>query len=108
MGHPIFFGREQESEKLLRYVTVYRGVLLYGVSGTGKSSLVNAGFIPKVMAEGFAPERIRVQPRPGEEIIVERIPKTLISIFKRAARERKSPGLIADTMAKEHLKTAHG
>ena len=76
VDHPIFFGREQESEKLLRYVTVYRGVLLYGVSGAGKSSLVNAGFIPKVMAEGFAPERIRVQPRRGEEIIVERIPKT--------------------------------
>ncbi len=76
LDHPIFSGREQESEKLLRYVTIYRGVLLYGASGAGKSSLVNAGFIPRAITEGFRPERIRLQPRPGQEVIVERIPQT--------------------------------
>ncbi len=76
LDHPIFSGREQESEKLLRYITIYRGVLLYGASGAGKSSLVNAGFIPRAIAEGFRPERIRLQPRPGQEVIVERIPRT--------------------------------
>jgi hypothetical protein len=69
----IFFAREAEAQKLLRYVTIYRGVLLYGDSGSGKSSLVNAGFIPLALEEGFTPDRLRVQPVPGEEIIVERI-----------------------------------
>lgn len=69
----IFFARDVEAQKLLRYVTIYRGVLLYGDSGSGKSSLINAGFIPLVIMEGFTPDRLRVQPVPGEEIIVERI-----------------------------------
>jgi WD40 repeat protein len=48
-------------------------VLLYGDSGSGKSSLVNAGLIPEAMRLGFAPERLRVQPRATEELVVERI-----------------------------------
>jgi len=32
---------------------VYRGVLLYGDSGNGKSSLINAGLLPDVAALGF-------------------------------------------------------
>jgi hypothetical protein len=73
VDQPIFFAREEETRRLLRYVSVYRGVLFYGESGCGKSSLVNAGFIPAVIAEGFTPDRLRVQPKPGEEIVVERI-----------------------------------
>jgi WD40 repeat protein len=52
---------------------VYRGVLLYGDSGSGKSSVLNAGLIPEAIRLGFAPERLRVQPRAGEELVVERI-----------------------------------
>ena len=73
VDRPIFFAREEETGRLLRYVAVYRGVLFYGGSGSGKSSLVNAGFIPAAIEEGFTPDRLRVQPRPGEEIVVERI-----------------------------------
>lgn len=69
----IFFGREEETEKLLRSITIYRGVLLFGDSGVGKSSLINAGFIPKALAHDFEPERIRVQPRPRQEIVIERL-----------------------------------
>ena len=54
-------------------VSVYRGVLLYGDSGSGKSSLVNAGLIPEVIRLGFAPERLRMQPRASEELVIERI-----------------------------------
>ena len=54
-------------------VSVYRGVLLYGDSGSGKSSLVNAGLIPEAMRLGFAPERLRMQPRASEELVIERI-----------------------------------
>lgn len=74
--HPIFFARDVETRELLRLVIVYRGVLLYGDSGAGKSSLVNAGLIPAAAAEGFRADRIRVRPRRGEELVVERIPST--------------------------------
>jgi WD40 repeat protein len=58
---------------LASLVSVYRGVLLYGDSGSGKSSLVNAGLIPEAIRLGFAPERLRVQPRTADELVIERI-----------------------------------
>src|SRR5258708_39582611 len=69
----IFFARQSDVLKLVRAVVIYRGVLLFGASGTGKSSLINAGLIPAILGEGYCPERIRLQPRPGQELIVERI-----------------------------------
>jgi WD40 repeat protein len=69
----IFFAREQEAERLTSLVSVYRGVMLHGASGTGKSSLVNAGLLPRAVQHGFQPERVRVQPRRGGELVVERI-----------------------------------
>jgi hypothetical protein len=52
---------------------VYRGVFLYGDSGNGKSSLINAGLLPQARRLGFEPVRVRVQPRAGEEIVIEQI-----------------------------------
>lgn len=69
----IFFGREVETRALSRLVVMYRGVLLYSDSGAGKSSLLNAGLVPVMKKEGYGPERIRVQPKTGEEFIVERV-----------------------------------
>ncbi len=70
----IFFARKDESLNLLRYITIYRGVFLYGESGAGKSSLVEAGVLADVISDGLQPERIRVQPRAAQELVVERIP----------------------------------
>jgi putative ribosome biogenesis GTPase RsgA len=47
--------------------------MLYGDSGSGKSSLINAGLVPEAIRLGFTPERLRVQPRSSEEIVGERI-----------------------------------
>ncbi|HUR85202.1 MAG TPA: WD40 repeat domain-containing protein [Solirubrobacteraceae bacterium] len=71
--HAIFFAREDETRRLSSLVAVYRGVMLYGDSGTGKSSLINAGLLPDAEELGFTFERLRVQPRAGEEIVLERI-----------------------------------
>jgi hypothetical protein len=73
VDHPIFFARQTETLELLRSVVIYKGVLLFGSSGAGKSSLINADLIPEIMAQGFSADRIRVQNSLDEEIIVERI-----------------------------------
>jgi hypothetical protein len=73
VDHPIFFARREETRKLQRLLIIYRGVLLYGDSGAGKSSLVNGGLIPAALEEGFIPDRIRLQAKRGQEIVVERI-----------------------------------
>jgi len=84
----VFFARETEALRLIRMIVIHRGVLLYSESGVGKSSLINSRLLPLAIEEGYNPERIRVQPRSGEEIIVERIstevdghPPFLPSIF---------------------------
>jgi WD40 repeat protein len=50
--------------------------MLYGATGAGKSSLINAGLLPRAVELGFQPERVRVQPRAGEALVVERISTT--------------------------------
>jgi WD40 repeat protein len=62
-----------ETRLLASLVDVYRGVFLYGDSGSGKSSLVNAGLLPEALQLGFEPVRVRVQPRSGEELVIEQI-----------------------------------
>jgi tetratricopeptide (TPR) repeat protein len=69
----IFFEREREAERLGNLISMYASVLLYGQSGTGKSSLLNAGLLPDVLRRGYAPERIRVFPDPNRALLVERI-----------------------------------
>lgn len=73
----IFFARENERRSLIRLIVMYRGVLLYSASGVGKSSLINAGLIRDAITEGLSPEKIRVQPRTGEEIVIQRIEDTV-------------------------------
>jgi WD40 repeat protein len=71
--HAVFCVRAAETRRLRQLVNVYRGVLLYGDSGTGKSSLVNAGLIPEMTERGVLAQRLRVQPRRGEELVLEPI-----------------------------------
>lgn len=84
----VFFSREADARSLIRLVVMYRGTLLFAEQGTGKSSLINSGLIPLAKDEGLHPERIRINPKRGEEIIIERIseradgkPPYLPSIF---------------------------
>jgi WD40 repeat protein len=76
VDHEIFFARERDAERLTSLVAVYRGTMLYGMTGAGKSSLINAGLLPHAVELGFSPERVRVQPRAGEALVVERISTT--------------------------------
>jgi len=50
---PIFFGRGRETDALVRQLTDSRFVAVVGASGSGKSSLVGAGLIPRLKANGI-------------------------------------------------------
>lgn len=69
-----FFGRETVVDDLLIEISLYRLVLLFGESGAGKSSIINAGLIPALKERGFNPERLRVSPETRDQpILVEQI-----------------------------------
>lgn len=48
---PVYFGRDLDTDRLFRYVIVNNLVVIYGKSGLGKSSLLNAGLLPRLSAE---------------------------------------------------------
>lgn len=56
-----FFGREKELEKLKECVSSNLITTIYGISGSGKTSLINAGMCPLIEKENFLPVRIRLK-----------------------------------------------
>lgn len=71
----IFYERKDESRALLETVLTRRIVMLYGESGNGKSSLINAGLVPLLEQERFQlqPEVIRLA-NDLSEVVVGRRP----------------------------------
>lgn len=53
---PIFFGRERETDALVKRVAESRFVAVVGASGSGKSSLVGAGLLPRLEANAISSE----------------------------------------------------
>ena len=51
----IIYGRDEDIRKLSQYVLGYNETVLYGRSGIGKSSLLNAGILPVARIAGFIP-----------------------------------------------------
>ena len=49
----LFFGREYETRELCSRIIAHSIVLCYSQSGAGKTSLINAGVIPRLEEEGF-------------------------------------------------------
>ncbi|HXU36274.1 MAG TPA: hypothetical protein VN937_07900 [Blastocatellia bacterium] len=47
----LFFGRDEDISKLGTFITVEKTTVLYGKSGLGKTSLLNAGVVPKLEAD---------------------------------------------------------
>ncbi len=56
-----FFGREAEIREIFLRVRDQTLTVLYGQSGYGKTSLLNAGLIPKLRADGFRPVLLRLR-----------------------------------------------
>jgi ABC-type transport system involved in cytochrome bd biosynthesis fused ATPase/permease subunit len=48
----LFFGREQNISDVLAKLDKSHFVAVVGTSGTGKSSLIKAGVLPAIVAEG--------------------------------------------------------
>ncbi|MGH2566054.1 MAG: hypothetical protein ACRDE5_16165, partial [Ginsengibacter sp.] len=57
----IFFGRDEEIDRLTRLVQSNTLTIVFGKSGTGKTSLLNAGVFPKLRKDYCLPFRIRLE-----------------------------------------------
>jgi hypothetical protein len=123
----LFCGRTEEKDALLHLILVERLVVLYGRSGMGKTSLLNAGVAQSLRERGFFPLRARINdPVTGPvQTIVESVQQAAIDAgveliapdrsslwqFFRSAElwsgdELLTPVLILDQF--EELFTIHG
>src|SRR5271165_578068 len=75
-----FQGRQAETEELLRLVLRERLTVLFGLSGLGKSSLLQAGLFPKLRQENVFPVYIRLDFSSGQ-------PNLVAQVIARIARE---------------------
>jgi ABC-type uncharacterized transport system fused permease/ATPase subunit len=55
----LFFGRDQEIRQLQRKFHAARLLILHGESGTGKTSLIRAGLLPRLSPESYVPVYVR-------------------------------------------------
>lgn len=78
-----FFGREAESDELFRRIRRETTTLLFGQSGRGKTSLLQAGLFPRLRQEGFLPVVVRVDyGAPGD--LFEQVKALLRAAFDAA------------------------
>lgn len=75
-----FYGRETEKKKLLRLVKHNYVTVVFGKSGIGKTSLLNAGLSPQLKNEGFWPIQLGLDyGKPG---LLKQAKKIIISEFE--------------------------
>lgn len=69
----LFFGRERETEELFRFVLRERLTILFGLSGLGKTSLLQAGLFPRLRDENVLPVLIRLEHSAGSPTCTEQV-----------------------------------
>lgn len=92
---PVFFGRSRETDALLKQVNDRRFVAVVGASGSGKSSLVGAGLIPRLRDNAIPGSKDWLWARftPGE---VEGNPFSALAVaLKLELPTIQLPGLVA-------------
>jgi hypothetical protein len=86
-----FYGREAEVDELHRLVMRERLTILFGVSGLGKTSLLQAGLFPVLRHENLLPVRIRLNYSEGMPDLSSQIKDTITT--EAAAANIEAPSL---------------
>lgn len=77
-----FFGRTKEINELADRIISEHLTVLYGKSGIGKTSLLNAGLFPRMRELGFAPFIVRLKTASGRWI------ETIIDAFEKMVHKK--------------------
>ena len=75
----MFFGRDEEIDQLTSLVESNTLTIVFGKSGTGKTSLLNAGVFPRLRKNYCLPFRIRLEFQEGSPDLVSQVKKVLRS-----------------------------
>lgn len=83
-----FQGRDEEAELLTELIQAYPVVSLYGKSGLGKSSLLQAGVFPRLRKLGFLPVYARIDFSSTTATPWDQLAQRLCEVADRATLER--------------------
>jgi WD40 repeat protein len=86
-----FFGREKETEELVRLVRRNTLTVLFGQSGLGKSSLLQAGVFPLLREADFLPLYLRLDHDLGAPSLVDQVKAALVEAFKAVGADAPAP-----------------
>jgi hypothetical protein len=89
--HVYFHGREREIAEIYRLVMRERLTVLFGVSGLGKTSLLQAGLFPALRNENILPIRIRLNYSDGMPEFAAQIKEAITE--QTAAARVEAPSL---------------
>jgi WD40 repeat protein len=94
-----FHGRAEEADELLRRVDRQDLTVLFGQSGLGKSSLLQAGLFPRLRAAGYLPVAIRLDHAAAAPPLSEQV-KTAVAraILDAGGRAENAVADPADTL----------
>jgi Novel STAND NTPase 1/Domain of unknown function (DUF4337) len=101
------FGRDREIEHLYFLLSAERIVLLHSPSGAGKSSLIQAGLLPRLtqLFDVWGPTRVNLQPHESDSAAVNRYTRSANLGFEaRIPKERqRQPELISAMTLSEYV-----
>ncbi len=96
-----FFGREKETDELSRLVRRQTLTVLFGQSGLGKSSLLNAGLFPLLRETDHLPLYLRLDHSPSTPALAEQVKSALTAAF--AAVKAEAPAFRPDETLWEYF-----
>ena len=91
----LYYGRQTLTEELIQFVKANALTIVLGPSGTGKSSLVRAGLLPKLKADPEQTWEILPVMRPGESPL-KALAKALLSLKSGTTKIRQIEALSAE------------
>jgi hypothetical protein len=87
-----FFGRSEEIAEVFRRIKREAATVLYGHSGLGKTSMLQAGLFPVLRQAGFLPIYIRLDFSPSADPLVQQVRGALTAALDAAQIDAPRPG----------------
>ena len=88
----LFYGREAETEELFRLLRRDVLTVVFGPSGTGKTSLLQAGLFPRLASQQFFPVPVRFDYSRANASLVSQVHSSIAQALARYGIEQESQG----------------
>lgn len=98
-----FHGREEEGAELARRVQRKLLTILFGQSGLGKTSILQAGLVPRLRPDGFCPVYVRLDYHPDSPPPADQIKRAVFRATEAAGKWTKSGSAVTGETLWEFL-----